>query len=256
MNSFLALKRVAILLALAALSLAAATRSQAGTIPSSTSPTLTISADGYDGPDWQYSPAADDLSDLSGGGRALEIPIAQDHIQGNRASVVIQQLAFDTDPFVLNNVLITNTTATTQIFTITVGLPTTFPGPNLISGNVRTDVIDGGGAAGATLSTVSGTPVYSAQIDFATVATLQNDPFSITAPTGGSAGAAATFGPSVNASAVTSNIGIQLRFMLSAGDTASVLSRFDVVPVPEPSTLLLCAIGLVAIVRVGWRRRH
>jgi hypothetical protein len=54
---------------------------------------------------------------------------------------------------------------------------------------------------------------------------------------------------------VTSSIGIQLRFMLSPGDTAAILSRFDVVPVPEPSTLLLSALGLVAIVRVGWRRR-
>jgi hypothetical protein len=195
------------------------------------------------------------LADLPGGGRKLGIPIAQQHIQGNRASVVIEQLAFDTDPFVLNNILITNTTTTAQVYSVTVGLPTTFAGPNLISGNVRTDAIDGGGAPGATISTVSGSPIYSAQIDFATVATLQNDPLSIIAPAGGSAGAAASFGPSVNATAVTSNIGIQLRFMLSAGDTAAVLSRFDVVAVPEPSTLLLSVIGLGAIVQMGWRRR-
>jgi hypothetical protein len=257
MNRPHARKRFAFFLALAGLCLAPlANHSAAGTISTDAIPTLTISVEGFNGPAWQYSPASDVLSDLPEGGRKLGIPTAQAHIQGNRAAVVVQQLEFDPDPFVLNNILVTNTTATTQIFSAFVGLPTTFAGPNLISGNVRTDVIDGGGAAGATLSSVSPTPIYAAQIDFTTVATLQNDPFSIVAPARGSASSAATFGPTVNASAVTSNIGIQLRFALSAGDTASILSRFDVEAVPEPSTLVLSALGLLGTTAVGWRRRR
>jgi len=257
MNRSHAPVRFVFLLALAGLSLAfLPNHSVAGTIPSSEIPTLTISVDGYTGPDWEYSPAAEVLDDLPGGGHKLDAPTSQTSIQGNRASVVVQRLEFDADPFVLNNILVTNTTATTQVFSVFVGLPTTFPGPNLISGNVRADVIDGGGGVGATLSTVSGSPIYAAQIDFANVATLQNDPFSVIAPSHGSAGSAATFGPTVNASAVTSNIGIQLRFMLTAGDTASILSRFDVEPVPEPSSLVLSALGLVGMVTVGWRRRR
>jgi hypothetical protein len=249
--------RFAFLLALVGLSLAVlANHSEAGTISSDEIPTLTISVEGFNGPDWEFSPAADVLSDLPGGGRKLGIPIAQSHILGNRASVVVSQLAFDPDPFVLNNILVTNTTATPQIFSAFVGLPTTFPGPNLISGNVRTDVIDGGGAPGASLSSVSPTPIYAAQIDSSAVATLQDHPFSIVAPAGGSAGSAASFGPIVNTGAVTGSIGIQLRFMLSAGDTASILSRFDVVPVPEPSTFLSGALGLMAFVGIGWRRRR
>ncbi len=166
--------------------------------------------------------------------------------------MVVSQLEFDPDPFVLNNILITNTTNATQIYTVTVTLPTTFPGPNIISGNVRSDVIDGGGDPGATLASVTGFPVYSAQIDFATVATLQNDPFSVVAPPAGSASSPASFGPSINAVPVTSNIGIMLRFSLTAGDTASILSRFDVVAIPEPASFTLLLVA--ALVAVGFGR--
>src|SRR5688572_6939647 len=139
----IARKRLAPLCALAGLGLAfLANNTFAGTIAST--PILTISVDGFDGPAWQFAPDDDAFSDLPNGGHQLETPAAPTHIQGNRASFVVAQLAFDPDPFVLNNILVTNTTASTQIFSAFVGLPTTFAGPNLISGNVRTDVIDAG----------------------------------------------------------------------------------------------------------------
>jgi hypothetical protein len=178
-----------------------------------------------------------------------------DGIAGGRANITIKELEFDPDPFVLNNILITNTTATTQIYTVGVALPTVFAAPNFISGNVRTDVIDGGGAAGGTVSTVAGFPIYSAQIDFSEVASLQADPFSVTAPAGGSSGASASFGPTVNGTAVTSNIGIQLRFSLTAGDTAAILSRFDVVAIPEPASLASGVLAMLAV-SFGLRRRR
>jgi hypothetical protein len=152
--------------------------------------------------------------------------------------VKILDLDFNPDPFVLNNILVTNTTASTQIFSVTVGLPTSFGAPNLISGNITTSVIDGG-TDGATVSTVTGQPIYKAQIDFNTVATMQNDPFSVTTP--GSSAASATFGPLLNAVPVLNNIGIVLTFQLTAGDTAAILSRFDVA-VPEPSTIALAVL--------------
>jgi hypothetical protein len=147
----------------------------------------------------------------------------------------------------LNNILVTNTTTSTQVFSAFVGLPTTFGAPNTISGNVLTAVIDGG-TDGATVATVSGQPIYQAQIDGTTVATLQNDPFSVVAPPTDTNSAGASFGPTANLIPVTSNIGIQLRFTLTAGDTASIVSRFDVVPEPAAS-LGLGGMVLLAITR-------
>jgi hypothetical protein len=220
-------------------------------------PTVSISVDGFSGK-WEFTPAADVLEDIPGEGRIqrLRAPRTFQNILGNRANVEIKQLEFDPDPFVLNNILVTNTTATTQIFSAFVGLPTTFAGPNIISGTVRTDVIDGGGAPGATVATVPSTPIYAAQIDGTTVATLQNHSFSVVAPPANTASSPASFGPMVNAVPVTTNIGIQLRFSLSAGDTASILSRFDVVAVPEPATLVLSGVVFLGFVAAGSRRRR
>jgi len=230
-----------------------AASSKAAPITANNLPTITVDAEDFAGPPWEYSPALDVLENLPDRGRKLGVPVAESNIQGNRAHVEITRLEFDPDPFVLNNILITNPTAATQIYTVGIALPTVFPGPNIISGNVRTDVIDGGGAAGGTVASVAGFPIYSAQIDFGTVATLQSDPFSIVAPAAGSASSPAAFGPTVNAVPVTSNIGIELRFSLTAGDTASILSRFDVVAIPEAASLTLAAIGFV-VAALGFRR--
>ena len=223
----------------------------AGNLPPQQFPTITITIE--DGsataPSWSHTTVADDYQPLTDGsvGYALTSPSAFD-ILDDRAHVQINGLLFDPDPFVLNNILVTNTTATPQIFSAFVGFPTTFAAPNLISGNVQTGVIDGG-FDGATVAAVSPTALYQAQIDFATVATLQDVPFSLTAPPGGSNSASASFGPTVSGVPVSSNIGIQLRFSVTPGDTVSILSRFDVVAVPEPSSaaMLLLPAGLLLL---------
>jgi hypothetical protein len=217
-------------------------------------PTLTLQIDNVPG-SWTYSPMLDDLRPATDedGGYELSSPREFD-VLGDRAHVEIAGLKFDPDPFVLNNILVTNTTTSTQIFSAFVGLPTTFGAPNFISGNVRTNVIDGG-TDGATIATTSPTALYQAQIDGTTVATLQPHPFSVVAPAGGSNTLAASFGPTVSAVPVTSNIGIQLRFSLTPGDTAAILSRFDVTAIPEPASIALIGIGM-ALVAGGIRRRQ
>jgi hypothetical protein len=226
----------------------------AGTLSANQYPTVTIKIEGANPGTWSNTPSADsyDRSTDPDGGYELEAPRGFS-ILGNRAQVVIDELQFDPDPFVLNNILVTNTTAATQIFSAFVGLPTTFAAPNLISGNVRTSVIDGG-ADGATIASVAGQALYQAQIDSATVASLQNDPFSVIAPAGGSNTASDTFGPNVSLIPVNSNIGILLRFSLSPGDTAAILSRFDVVAVPEPASAALMGMGFVLACLFGRRR--
>ena len=223
-------------------------------------PTIEISIEGNPTSTWKYSPSDGDYrgaTDANGGYEL--IGTREFDILNNWAHLTIEALQWDPDPFVLNNILVTNTTTSTQIFSAFVGLPTTFGAPNAISGNVRTDVIDGG-ADGATVATV-GEALYQAQIDGITVATLQNDPFSVIAPGGSSDSSFASFGPSLSSIPVSSNIGIQLRFSLTPGDTASILSRFDVVEpiqrVPDAgSSAALLAITMPFVVALTARPRR
>jgi hypothetical protein len=231
----------------------AGTQSSAGPIVGNQVPTLTIQIENVPG-SWTYSPPANDYSAAPGdNGHVLNSGTREFDVLDNRARVKIEGLQFDPDPFVLNNILVTNTTTTTQTFSAFVGLPTTFEGPNLISGNVRTNAIDGGND-GATVATNPPQALYQAQIDGVTVQTLQNHPHSVIAPIGGSNTSAESFVPTVNPLPVTSNIGIQLRFSLSSGDTAAILARFDVTKIPEPASVALIGIAM-ALVAAGTRRR-
>jgi hypothetical protein len=230
-------------------------QSSAGPIVGNSIPSVTLQIENVPAPtSWSYRPSANDFRPATDEDGGFELNGTRDFdVLANRAHVRIEELQFDPDPFVLNNILVTNTTNATQIFSAFVGLPTTFPAPNVISGSVRTSVIDGG-TDGATVATVGPNPIYAAQIDGTTVATLQNHPFSLTAPSPGPpASAVASFGPTPNNIPVTSNIGILLRFSLTPGDTAAILSRFDVVP--EPTYAALIGIGLVTCIGSRLRRR-
>jgi hypothetical protein len=113
-----------------------------------------------------------------------------------------------------------------------------------------------------TISSITGTPVYSAQIDGSTVQTLLNDPFSAT-----SSAFDAQFGgpgtilagllpaPTVPGPAVSNTIGIQLSFALSPGAAVGIGAGFVVEPVPEPTTVLLLAFGLGGLAVAGSRLR-
>jgi hypothetical protein len=224
----------------------------AGTLHSDAVPTVSISVDSAPGLTFDFTPSESELV-MSGSdhGRKLGTPKAFDNILGGRADVVIQELEFDPDPFVVNNYLVTNPLTTTQVYTIGTGLLTSFAAPNTISGSVLTAVIDSSGNGTATVATAA-TPIYRAQIDGSTVATLQDPAFSVSVPPGVLNNASASFGPSANLVPVTSDIGILLRFSLTPGDTATIISRFDVVP--EPTSLGLGFLALLAGVVISGRR--
>src|SRR5262245_60866263 len=245
------MRRIPVVLLSLSVLLISTARVSAGTLNASQLPSFKMQVQGYP-TEWDYSPTVDRYVPAtdSDGGYKLNYAPYYPGVCDNTTNVKIDRLQFDSDPFVLNNILVTNTTATTQIYSVTVGLPTSFGAPNLISGNITTGVIEGGGDT-ATVSTVPGQPIYKGQIDFNTVATLQSDPFSVTTST--SNAVSASFGPTVSAVPVLGNIGIQLTFRLTAGDTASILSRFDVTAVPEPSSLALSGLA-VAVFAIGRRR--
>lgn len=232
---------------LAFLSLTKASPLLAGTVPVLVPPTFEVRIEEPDARTWRYAPATDLLQPDSGddGTYKLMAPYEQSILQ-QRAHFRLDELEFNPDPFVLNNVLITNNTAGTQVFSVFVGLPTSFVAPNLISGHVRTTVIDGG-SDGATIQSLSAQPIYESQIDSASVAALQSDPFLLVASPAEQASSFASFGATPSTVPVLSSIGIQLRFSLTPGDTAAVVSRFDVTPVPEPGAplaWLALAVGL------------
>jgi hypothetical protein len=228
----------------------AVARAPAGLINPNELPSVSMQVVGASEP-WSYSPGVGAYIAAPNGGYQLRQPYEASGVCNGTANVRIDSLQFDPDPFVLNSILVTNTTSSTQIFSAFVGLPTSFGAPNFISGNITTSIIEGG-ANSATIASVSPTALYQAQIDGTTVATMQNHPFSLTTST--STALSDAFAPTLNAVPVTSNIGIQLRFSLSAGDTAAILSRFDVTAIPEP-TSAACIGGMILPVTFARRRR-
>jgi hypothetical protein len=227
-------------------------RANAGVITSGNTPTFTMQAGGA--PDaWTWTPGVNAF-DATADGYQLHSIYEKAGVCDGTANVKVDLLKFNPDPFILNNVLITNTTATTQTYTVTTNLPTTFGAPNNISGTITTSVIDGDASGSATIAALPGGSIYKAQIDSNTVQTMQNAPFSLTTST--STASTANFGPIVSAVPVNTSIGVQLTFTLTAGDTAAILSRFDVTAVPEPTSAACIGTMLVLTGGAFSRRRR
>ena len=104
-----------------------------------------------------------------------------------------------------------------------------------------------------------GGALYTALIDGAPVQTLYADPQAFSAGGAFFSGnipnvAFGTPIPSQPGPAVAASIGIQYRFNLTAGDSASFTSNFVVQVVPEPAAGALFALGLGGLALVSRRR--
>jgi hypothetical protein len=162
------------------------------------------------------------------------------------------------DPTVNGAFAVTNLLGVAQTFTLNVTVPVPPIAPSSkMGGSVSGSFTDANGG-GVTFDSSGVTAIYTALIDGASVATLHPAPVSLSAgPFLSGSLAPADFGtpiPSAPGPALTTDMGIELKFVLSPGDTASLTSVF-VVEVPEPSSVILALVGLACGLFVVRRRR-
>lgn len=154
-------------------------------------------------------------------------------------------MELDTDPFISNAFTLTNNTGSTQTFIVNVSLVINpaVPAPSQLFGSISGAIVDKDGIGGALVSALPGEGLYNPLLDGAVYGPgqLLLDPYSQTAPVGGTN----VIGPANfsdnNGPAVLVDIGIRNRFELSPGDSVSLVSTLNVVP--EPASLVLLALG-------------
>jgi hypothetical protein len=165
----------------------------------------------------------------------------------------------DDDPFINGNWTLRNMTGSTQTYLLTTTLPVSLSivAPSLMGGSTGGSLTDANFDGVGTVDLAMGMPFYNGMIDG--VAELPINPTPPDPPwnvpfQGGTANIPATNvglpGPTLPGPDVSTNIGIEHRFTLTAGDSVAITSFFVVVP--EPSTLALLCLGGLALVR---RRR-
>jgi hypothetical protein len=161
------------------------------------------------------------------------------------------------DPFVTNNITVTNTSLTTQSFIATVLLPIPlFAFNEVINSSVGVTATDSDGNGTLLFGNTGATPIFQGTATFNSVITIlslnPNTPATLPLTTASCPvqfpGCTATSSAAIASllvSGTADQIGITLSFDLSAGDSAGLTSRFEVVP--EPGTGTLLALGLTGI---------
>ncbi len=158
----------------------------------------------------------------------------------------------DPDPFINGTFSITNTSSSTQTFSVAFELDSDVQWTtSMLNGAFSGTLNDGNGDGMAAIGRAAGTAgFYSALIDAAIVQFLGANPYSYAgAAFGSSQVGPESFGP-VAGGALQQTIGIKFKFTLSAGDSVSFASLFNVAPAPGAIALIGCC-GLA-----GSRRRR
>jgi hypothetical protein len=154
---------------------------------------------------------------------------------------------------VFGNFSFTNTSGSTQTFTVTVISPLLQPisGQTQIQGSIGGSLVDTGPGAGATVAAPSGGSIYTALIDGNPVRTLMDDPFSFSVPENQADSIPSQSFPfEPGPIGAFNDIAIQHTFTLTAGDSVTFSSAFTVVPSPA-GLAIFAAAGLL-----GCRRRR
>jgi hypothetical protein len=173
------------------------------------------------------------------------------------------------DPQITSSFTLTNISAATQTFIMTVTLPIAAIGPTTVQGGYfgadasaaipGTRYTDTNGDSNVTLATVGANPFYTALVNFVSSQGLG----SFTANANGGANvygeiAQVAWGtpiPSAPFGPASGNIQLRWEFSLTAGDTVQTKGFFQVEPVPEPSAMLLVGLGLAGLVAARKRAR-
>lgn len=165
----------------------------------------------------------------------------------------LQQLLLKPDPFINAVYGLTNNFGFTQNFTLIVSLPIApaISPSSLMGGSTGGSVTDANFDGIGAVAAIAPAPFYYGNIDGAGALPLLAAPFSVSVPfAGGTANIPATNvglpGPTLLGPAALTDIGITHRFSLTAHDTVAITSFFVVTP--EPTSLLLCGLG-VALLR-------
>lgn len=168
------------------------------------------------------------------------------------------------DPYVRNNVNVTNTSAFTQAYIVTVAMPIPpYSYDRVINSSLGITATDSDGND-ALLINLAGANFYRGRVDNVTKLTL--DPANLPITTADcpypAPGCTATTSLGVASLAVTRDVAdlieIILRFALSSGDSVGITSRFEITSstaaIPEPGTAALVALGVALL--AASRRRH